>query len=199
MPLDAEGNVMASVVDQLNPYGLLVGLMTVSMFALHGGLFLYFKIEGEFQARLRDWMWRSWGFFLVTFMLTTLYTVARVPRATANFEHFPALIGVVVIAILAVANIPRCLYWNRPGEAFISSTIVIASQVALFGAALFPNLVTASNDPALSVTIYNAASSVKTLNIMLLIAVVGMPFVLTYSGIIYWTFRGKVTLEEHSY
>ncbi len=199
MPLDAGGNVLASVLDQLNPYGLLVGLMTVSLFALHGGLFLYLKTEGEFQARLRDWMWRSWGLFLVTFMLTTLYTVARVPRATANFEHYPLLVGLVVIAILAVANIPRCLYWNRPGQAFLSSTVVIVSQVALFGAALFPNLVTASNDPALSVTVFNAASSVKTLNIMLLIAVIGMPFVLTYSGIIYWTFRGKVKIEEHSY
>jgi cytochrome d ubiquinol oxidase subunit II len=199
MPLDAEGNVLATVLDQLNPYAVLVGLMTVALFALHGGLFLYLKTEGEFQARLRDWMWRSWGFFLVTFMLTTLYTVAEVPRATTNFERFPILVGVVVIAILAVANIPRCLYWNRPGQAFISSTVVIVSQVALFGAALFPNLVTASNDPALSVTIYNAASSTKTLSIMLLIAVIGMPFVLTYSGIIYWTFRGKVRIGEHSY
>ena len=199
MPLDAEGNVLSNVLDQLNPYGLLVGFMTVSLFALHGGLFLYLKTEGDFQARLRDWMWRSWGLFLVTFMLTTLYTVARVPRATANFEHFPVLVGVVLIAILAVANIPRCLYWNRPGQAFVSSTIVIISQVALFGAAQFPNLVTASNDPALRVTVFNAASSTKTLNIMLLIAVIGMPCVLTYSGISYWTFRGKVTIEEHSY
>jgi cytochrome d ubiquinol oxidase subunit II len=199
MPLDAEGNVTVGVLAQLNPYGLLVGIMTVALFALHGGLYLYLKTEGEFQARLRDWMWRSWGFFLVTFMLTTLYTVAEVPRATINFERFPILVLIVVAAILAVANIPRCLYWDRPAQAFASSTVLIVTQVALFGAALFPNLVTASNDPALSVTIYNAASSVKTLTIMLIIAVLGMPFVLTYTGIIYWAFRGKVTLGEHSY
>ena len=199
MPLDAEGNVLSSVIDPLNPYALMVGAMKGTMFALHGGIFLSLKTAGEFPARVREWRWRSWGLFLVTFMLTTLYTVALVPQATNNFEHFPALVGIVVVAILAVANIPRCLYWNRPGQAFLSSTVVIVSQVALFGAALFPNLVIASNDPALSVTVFNAASSVKTLNIMLLIAVIGMPFVLTYSGIIYWTFRGKVTIEEHSY
>ncbi|HSL19294.1 MAG TPA: cytochrome d ubiquinol oxidase subunit II [Methylomirabilota bacterium] len=199
LPLDAEGNVLASVLEQLNPYAVLVGIMTVSLFALHGGLYLYLKTEGEFQHRLRDWMWRSWGFFLVTFMLTTVYTVAEVPRATLNFERFPALVVVVIAAVLAVANIPRCLYWDRPGQAFISSIVTIVSLVALFGAALFPNLVTASNDPALSVTIYNAASSAKTLGIMLLIAVIGMPFVLAYTGIIYWTFRGKVELGEHSY
>jgi cytochrome d ubiquinol oxidase subunit II len=106
---------------------------------------------------------------------------------------------VVIAAVLAVANIPRCLYWGRPGQAFASSTVLIITQVALFGAALFPNLVTASNDPALSMTIYNAASSVKTLTIMLVIALLGMPFVLTYTGIIYWAFRGKVELGEHSY
>ena len=199
MPLDAAGNFHGTVLDQLRPYPLLVGLMTVSLFAMHGGMFLYLKTEGEFQQRLRDWMWRSWGLFLVLFMLTTIATVAFIPRATANFERWPWAGIFVVAAVLAAANIPRCLYWARPGQAFVSSSAVILCLVALFGLALYPNLVTASNDPAHSVTIFNAASSPKTLTIMLIIAAVGMPFVLAYSGIIYWTFRGKVELGEHSY
>ena len=28
---------------------------------------------------------------------------------------------------------------------------------------------------------------------------IGMPFVIAYTGIIYWAFRGKVRLDEHSY
>jgi cytochrome d ubiquinol oxidase subunit II len=199
LPLDREGNVLATVFDQLGPYPILVGLMTVAMFAMHGGLFLYLKTGGELRRRLRDWMWRSFGYFLVTYLLATIYTVALVPRATANFERFPWAAVVVVISVLAVANIPRCLHWNMPGKAFLSSCVVIATQVMLFGLALFPNLVTASNDPELSVTIYNAASSPKTLGIMLIIAAVGMPFVLAYTSIIYWTFRGRVELDEHSY
>ena len=175
LPLDAEGNFYGTVLDQLGPYPVLVGLMTVALFAMHGGL------------------------FLVMFMLATIATVAFIPRATENFEHWPWAAVVVVAAVLAVANIPRCLYWDRPGQAFASSAVVIATLVMLFGLALYPNLVTASNDPAHSVTIFNAASSPKTLGIMLIIAAIGMPFVLTYSGIIYWTFRGKVRLGEHSY
>lgn len=197
--LDGDGNFHGTVLDQLRPYPILVGLMTLSLFAMHGGMFLYLKSEGDFQLRLRDWMWRSWGVFLVFFMLTTLATVALIPQATVNFEHFPWAVGVVVVAILAVANIPRSLYEIRPGQAFASSSVVIVCLVALFGLALFPNLVTASNDPANSVTIFNAASSAKTLTIMLIIAAIGMPCVLTYSGVIYWTFRGKVRLDEHSY
>ena len=62
-----------------------------------------------------------------------------------------------------------------------------------------PNMVTASNDPANSLTIYNAASSPKTLWIMFVIALIGMPFVLSYTIAVYWTFRGRVELGEHSY
>ncbi len=199
MPLDAEGNFTGTLLDQLAPYPILVGLMTVALFAMHGGLFLYLKTEGEFQQRLRDWLWRSWGLFLVLYMLTTMYTLALVPRATANFERWPWAALVVVAGVLAVANIPRALHWGRPFEAFASSCAVIATLVMLFGLALFPNLVTASNDPANSVTIFSAASSAKTLTIMLIIAIIGMPFVLAYTGIIYWAFRGKVRLDDHSY
>jgi cytochrome d ubiquinol oxidase subunit II len=197
--LEPDGTFISTLFDQLEPYPILVGLMTVALFAMHGGLFLYLKTEGDFQARLRDWMWRSWGMFLVLFMLTTVATVALIPRATANFEQYPWA-GIIVLAgFLAVANIPRCLYWGKPGQAFASSCVVIASLVGLFGLTLFPNLVTASNDVANSITIYTAASSEKTLWIMLIIAMLGMPFVLAYSAIIYWVFRGKVKLTEHSY
>ena len=71
--------------------------------------------------------------------------------------------------------------------------------LVLFGLALFPSMVTASNDPALSVTIFNAASSAKTLGIMLIIAAIGMPLVLTDTAIVYRAFRGKVRLGRHSY
>ena len=96
VPLDEFGNFTGSVLDQLGPYPLLVGVMTVSLFAMHGGLFLYLKTEGDFQQRLREWMWRSWGLFMVTFMLTTIATVAFIPRATENFRRFPWAIVVVV-------------------------------------------------------------------------------------------------------
>jgi cytochrome d ubiquinol oxidase subunit II len=199
LPLDRAGNFTGTLFDQLAPYPILVGLMTVALFAMHGGLYLYLKTEGEFQERLRDWLWRSWGVFLVLYMLTTMYTLALIPRATANFEHWPWAAFVVVVNVLAVANIPRALHWGQPGRAFLSSCAVIATLVMLFGLALYPNLVTASNDPAHSVTIFSAASSPTTLTIMLIIAVIGMPFVIGYTSIIYWAFRGKVKLDEHSY
>ena len=100
----------------------------------------------------------------------------------------------------AIANIPpRNHYKRRPGGAFLSSAATIIAFVFLFGIALFPHLFTSSIDPAFSITIYNGASSEKTLGIMLIIAAVGMPMVLAYTAVIYWTFRGKVELGKLTY
>src|SRR5262249_6162535 len=117
----------------------------------------------------------------------------------ANFAHHPWAAAAVVLNVLAVANIPRSVFLGKPFHAFVSSCVTIIVLVFLFGMALWPNLVTASNDPANSLTIYNAASSSKTLWIMLLIALIGMPFPLVYTIAVYWTFRGRVQLGEHSY
>ena len=199
VPLDARGNVTGTLAGQLNPYALLVGAFTVATFAMHGALFLYLKTEGELQQRLETWMWRTFGVFLVTYLLTTIYTLVMVPRASEKFARYPLAALVVVATVLAIANIPRALYWRRPGQAFASSCATIAGLLALFGGALYPNLVTASNDPRLSLTIHSAASSPRTLGIMLVIAAIGMPFVVGYTAVVYWTFRGKVRLGPHSY
>jgi cytochrome bd ubiquinol oxidase subunit II len=199
IPLDDRGVFVGRFLDQLQPYPLAVGLMTVALFTMHGAIFLYLKTEGELQQRIHAWMWRGFGFFLIAYMLTTIMTLVTVPRVVESFRHSPWCWGVVLLNVLAIANIPRAIYQQRPGYAFVSSCATIAALVFLFGIGLFPNLVTSNPDPAHSLTIYNAASSPKTLGIMLLVAGIGMPFVLTYTGIVYWTFRGKVNLDRHSY
>ncbi|MBI5508239.1 MAG: cytochrome d ubiquinol oxidase subunit II [Deltaproteobacteria bacterium] len=199
IPLDEAGDATLAFVDLLNPYGLLVGGLTAATFCLHGGIFLWLKLEGELRDRLRHWLWRGFGAFLLLYLFATIFTLILLPNATTNFARFPAAFVVVVVDVVAIVNIPRCLYWQKPGEAFISSAVGIAGLVALFGLALFPNLVTANNDPTLSLTAFNAASSPRTLGNMLIVAAVGMPLVLTYTVVVYRVFRGKVRLSEHSY
>jgi len=101
--------------------------------------------------------------------------------------------------VLAIANIPRAIYHNKPLYAFLSSSATIAALVFLFGVALFPNMVVSTLNPAWNLTIYNAAASQKTLGIMRWMAFCGMPFVLTYTATVYWVFRGKVKLGKFSY
>jgi cytochrome d ubiquinol oxidase subunit II len=199
VPLSQRGVFVGSFFDQLGVYPIAVGVMTVAMFMMHGAIFLFLKTDGLLRDRLYLWMWRGFGFFLVMYLFVTIMTLQLVPRASQNFVHYPWAWGIVALNILAIANIPRAIFQRRAGYAFLSSSATIAALVCLFGMALYPNLVTSSPLPENSLTIYNAASSYKTLGIMALIALLGMPFVLGYTGLVYWTFRGKVKLEKQSY
>ena len=131
------------------------------------------------------------------YLLTTIYTLVAGParHARTSSDH-PWAVVVVLVNVLAIANIPRGDLTGPAGQAFLSSCCAIAALVFLFGAGALPQPRDGRATTRLSLTIYNAASSPKTLTIMLIIALIGMPFVLAYTAVIYWTFRGKVRLDE---
>lgn len=197
--LDPHGVHRGGFLDLLGPYQVLVGALTVALFLLHGALYLYLKTEGAVQSRLGRWTWHTWGTFTALYMLVTIYTLLAVPHAAENVRRYPWAAAAVVLNIAAIAYIPRALFLARYGRAFVSSVVTIGCMVFLFAMAVYPNIVIASNDPALSWTVVTAASSPKTLGIGLIIVAIGMPFVLAYTGVVYWTFRGKVRLDESSY
>jgi cytochrome d ubiquinol oxidase subunit II len=204
LAIDEGGDYTGTMLNQLwsptaGAYPLVVGLMTVALFAMHGGIYLYLKTEGELQERAHKAMWTLFGVFLTLYIFATMYTLQAVPNATRNFEAHPWLWIVPVLNVLAIANIPRALHLGRPLYAFLSSCATIAALAILFAAAIFPNFVVSTTDAANSVNIWNARSSEKTLGIMLIIAIIGIPCVLSYTVAIYWTFRGKVTLDQSSY
>lgn len=199
VPVDAQGVYAGSILDQIKPYPFLVGLLTLAFATMHGAIYLYLKTEADLQQLIHRWMWRGFGLTLVLYMLVTIFTLAGIPHAIRNFEEHGWAWIIVVLTVLAFANIPRAIFLGRPFYAFVSSSLTIAALVFLFSFSLFPNLVTSSLSPEYSLTIYNAASSHKTLTIMAIIALCGMPFVLAYTMVVYWTFRGKVKLTEHSY
>ncbi|MCB9698751.1 MAG: cytochrome d ubiquinol oxidase subunit II [Alphaproteobacteria bacterium] len=194
-----DGVMRASVLELLHPYALLMGAMTVALFAMHGSLFLYLKTEGELQERVVPWMWRTFGVFNGLYVLVTMATLVERPEVTRHLQEYPAAWALVALNVAAVANIPRCIHHRSAGQAFASSSFVVAVLVFLLGAALYPNLVPALGDPEESLTVYQAASSEATLKLMAGIAVLGMPMVLSYTALVYWTFRGKVKLGEFSY
>jgi len=197
--VDARGVYTGSFLDLIRPYPILIGLLTVSFAVMHGAIYLFMKTEDELQQLVHRWMWRGFGLALISFMLATIFTLALIPDAVRNFREHPWAWAVVVLMVLAFANIPRAIFLDRAFYAFLSSCLTIMAMVFLFSVSLFPNLVVSNISPAFSLTIYNAASSQKTLKIMAIIALIGMPFVLAYTSAIYWAFRGKVRITDHSY
>ncbi len=198
VPLDAEGEYAGTLGMLLNPFALSVGALAVAGAAMHGSIYLYLKTEGDLQARVKTWMPRTFGVFAVLYIGVSGFALYTQPHLTDNFGKLPIAWVIVALNVLAVANIPRAIHLGRPGYAFVSSCCVIAALTFLAMMSIFPNLVLSTTvHPSLD--IYRAASSQQTLKLMGIIALIGMPLVATYTGIVYWVFRGKVQLGENAY
>lgn len=199
MAIGADMEYKGTFFDLVQPYQLMVGLFVLATFAMHGSIYLYLKTEGALQAKVKGWIYKTFTIFVVMYIITTAVTIIYRPVMIQNFGAFWWAWIIALLSLMAVANIPRALYLNLPFRAFVSSSCVIAGLVFLFGIGLYPNMIPTTLDDGISLTIYNAASSQKTLFIMLIIAVIGMPLVVTYTVSIYYIFRGKVKLESEGY
>lgn len=199
IPLGADKEFQGSFLGLLHPYALLTGLTVVSVCMMHGAIFLTMKTEGELHNKVRGWVGSSIIFFVIMYVILTVSTFLWVPHMVEKFKAFPVLFLVPVVNVLAVANVPRAIYRKKDFLAFLSSCAAILLLMLLLGVGMYPNLVLSNPDPEFSLSIYNASSSVKTLQTMLMIALIGMPLVLAYTFIIYRIFRGKAKLDQHSY
>ncbi len=200
IPLDLSKNFTGSWLGFIKPYPILFGLTAVSLFAMHGAIYLVMKTEGSLQAHLEIWVARCIKLFVLFYVLLTLATFSIAPHMTDRFREYPVLFLIPLIAILMIGNISRQMKRDQPGWAFISSCISIGSLISLFAIGSFPIIVRSSINPeGNSLTLMNSASSNLTLKVLLSIVLIGIPLVLAYGVYIYRVFRGKVRLDDHSY
>jgi len=183
----------------INPYTVLIGITTVALFMMHGAIYLAMKTEGELQIKVKSWVNSTIIFFVICFVTSTMATLIYYPGMIVHFKEYPALFIIAIFNMLAIANVPREIHNGKEFRAFLSSSASIALLMLLFAIGIFPNIVLSSPVAENSLNIYNAASSQKTLGIMLIMALIGMPFVIAYTVIIYKVYKGKVKLDEMSY
>jgi cytochrome bd ubiquinol oxidase subunit II len=199
IPIDANGEFAETFLGLLKPYPVLVGVTTVALFMMHGAIYGVMKTEGALHDKLRGWAMNAIIFFVICAATTTMATLLYVPHMADRVRANPWLFSIVLVNMFAIANIPREFHHNRDWLAFLSSCMAIITLMLLFGLNLYPNMVYSLPNPENSLNIYNAASSHKTLGIMLVIACIGVPIVIAYTVCIYWIFRGKVKLDRMSY
>ncbi|MBD3336257.1 MAG: cytochrome d ubiquinol oxidase subunit II [Candidatus Eisenbacteria bacterium] len=199
VPLDENFRYFGSLAGQLHPYALLTGVTVVSLFAMHGAIYLVMKAPGDLNQQVRGWVHPTIIFFIIMYVTTTLATLLYIPRMAEPFRDNPVLFSVPLASVLAIANIPREVHLDRPFRAFLSSGAAIVLLLLLFGIGMFPELIHSRPVGANSMTAFNASSSPLTLKVMLVIALIGMPLVLGYTAHIYRVFRGKVELDSMSY
>ncbi|HMR88343.1 MAG TPA: cytochrome d ubiquinol oxidase subunit II [Saprospiraceae bacterium] len=183
----------------LSPYAILTGITTVALFMMHGAIFLLLKTEGRLYAKLTFLLRRSIVFFIFSFSILSVYTIVFIESVADRFREFPLFFVLPILALLSIANIPRLVSKHKYFQALIFSSLTMSFLLMLVAFQLFPVLLLSTISPEHNITIYNAASSEKSLGIMLTIAAIGTPLIFMYFLFLYNTFKGKVIMDDDSY
>lgn len=199
IPLDKDHIYRGDTGSFFNVYSIMVGITALALFMMHGAIYLVMKTEDRLYAKLTILVRRTTIFFVMAFVITSFYTLLYIPHLTNQVRNTPAMFALPVIMILAIANITRQVAKRRYLFAFLSSAVVISVSLIIVCLELYPTILFSPETPENSLTIYNAASSQKTLGIMLIVAAVGVPLVAAYTTFVFWTFKGTVKLDETSY
>lgn len=201
IPINEQHHYVGEVVTAfIQPYPILVGIMTVALFMMHGAIFLVMKSEGVLQEKIIGWVRSTMIFFIISYAVTTMVTLIYQSHMVETLKEKPYLFSIALANMLVIANIPRMIHKRSYGWAFISSCGNIALLLVLFAIGLFPTLVRSSIHPEnFSLTISNSAASVNTLQVLAIIVIIGLPLVFGYGFYVYRLFRGKVHLDHTSY
>ena len=188
VPLNADHIYTGTLFTLLNPYGLLGGLVTLSLFWLHGLVFITLKTDGDIKVRARALAIKVG---LVTTILAATFLVWTL------FAHFSLLgLGLTAVAALALIAAQFANLKMRDGIAFSLLVLTIITAVGSLFAALYPNVFPSITDPAFSLTVDNARSSDYTLGVMTWVAAIMLPLVLLYQGWTYWVFKKRVSRKS---
>lgn len=199
IPLNEDFAFTGSFLGLLNPYAVLVGVLTLAFFTMHGAIYLAMKTEGDLQARMQRWAGGAWVAVVVLYCLATLATIFVSPFLFAGLLSNALFWVTLPPLLLALVCVPVLVKAARYGWAFLASSVVVTGMLGLAGISLFPRLVPSLTDLEYSLTVYAHSSTQMTLWVMLVIALIGVPLVLLYTGVVYWIFKGKVVLNEDSY
>ncbi|MYR61150.1 cytochrome d ubiquinol oxidase subunit II [Streptomyces sp. SID625] len=186
--IDRNLEYVGSFGDLLNPYALLGGAVTLTLFTFHGAVFTALKTVGEIRERARALALRVGLVAAVVALAFLLWTQAD----TGNGRSLVAL--VVAVAALVAALVANQA--GREGWSFALSGVTIVAAVAMLFLSLFPNVMPSTLDADWSLTVTNASSSPYTLKIMTWCAGVATPIVLLYQGWTYWVFRKRIGTQH---
>ncbi len=195
VPIDQNMMYTGNLFTLLNPYGLIGGLTTVSVFLLHGANFLGLRLDGKLRQRVNTFA--GWIYFAaVALSLILLITTYIYTDIYAHLGLNPGIIPVAGLISLFVSGI--FIRRKQEGWAFILVAVNIVFTLITFFLIMFPRVMISSLSPDYSLTIYNASSSAYTLSVMSIVAVIFVPIVLAYQGWTYYMFRKRIGSKKES-
>jgi cytochrome bd ubiquinol oxidase subunit II len=176
----------------LDWYTVIAGLVALIALTVHGAHYVAVKTSGDLNLRARQAAARLWPALVLITLLSLWATVAIRPELLSNYRRFPVLF--LIPAAVGLSLITMLLHRRRGHDkgAFLSSSAYLIFMLVGAAAAVYPNLLVSTTDPALNITIYNAASGPYSLSYGLIWWSFGMALALGYYVFVYRMFRGKV-------
>jgi cytochrome bd ubiquinol oxidase subunit II len=188
VPLNAAHVYTGNLLTLLNWYGLLGGLTTLSLFALHGAIFLALKTDGDIRRRARA---------LAVRIAAVSVPLAALFLAASQADHGKAATDVTAgLAAVALLGAVLAVIRGREGWAFAGTAVTLGLSVATLFGDLWPDVLPSATRAAYSLTVTNASSSHYTLTVMTWVALIFTPVVLAYQGWTYWVFRKRLTRAD---
>ncbi|MFF5710274.1 cytochrome d ubiquinol oxidase subunit II [Streptomyces sp. NPDC012756] len=186
--IDGDMEYVGNFWDLLNPYALLGGLVTLTLFTFHGAVFASLKTVGDIRMRARALAFRLGLVTAVVALGFLIWTQVH----TGDGWSLAAMLVAVVALVGAIAAIRA----GREGWSFALSGVTVAAAVAMLFLALFPDVMPSSLNPEWSLTVTNASSTPYTLKIMTWCAGIATPLVLLYQSWTYWVFRKRIGTQH---
>ncbi len=205
----------------LTPFTILTGLISLSMFVMHGAIYLQIKTQDIIHQRARNitlfftlstFILFAFAGFWITFLdgyhisselfsnnpsNPLLKTVKRLPGLWLdNFGHFPDLWIIPTCAFISGYVTLLFSIFKQPGKAYLFSSITIAAIILTAGCSLFPFIIPSSISFNSSLTVWDSSSSLKTLTIMFWVTLLFIPLILIYVSWVFRVLRGKITVEH---
>ncbi len=200
VPLDASGNFQGSFTLALNPFAILVGLLSAALLAMHGANYLAFKTEGAQQGQARLWARRLGPVVAVLAILATVSAFFVRGGLGANFARHPFLLGLPLLAVVAFVVMSLSQRRAEDGRAVGAGAVFLAALMGSAGAGLYPLLLPTLGQSGQGLSAFNSSAPRHTLETALVVNVVMMGIVIAYNLYIHRVFRGAVRgLGEHGH
>ncbi len=183
----------------LDWYTVTVGVTSLVALAHHGALWAALKTEGAVRERARWVAARGWWVLLALVAILTGVTFRIQPHVAGRLAANPA--G-YVLPLLALGGLVASRWMDRRHRelpAFLGSAVFLAGMLLSVSFGLFPLVLPAVNEGAVSLTVYNTGAPAAGLRTALFWWIPGMMLVLGYTTFIYRKMAGKVALDVDAY
>ncbi|CAM2140280.1 cytochrome bd-I ubiquinol oxidase subunit II [Pararobbsia alpina] len=219
---DLRSTYTGSFFALLNPFALLCGVLSVAMLVAHGAAFLKLKTDGVIARRAKPAARYASLLALVLFVVAGFFVLTQVPGyeivgepATqgvanplgkevvaqtglwiTNYGRYPITMLAPLAALIGGLLVCLTAGWRNGIVTFLASGVQVIGVILTAACAMFPFIMPSSLDPRSSLTLWDATSSQRTLEIMLFLTAVLVPVIFIYTGWVYRVLRGKISAES---